>query len=353
MKALVWVTNAPAPYRFDTFEELAGGHDFTLILTGGSIGQHRWEKPVTNLYDVRDMRRWWRLAVLDSDILLGKWEDPRIFVVAIARRVLGLPTVAFYESIVASHRFRRGPVDWARRIFFHSADAVLTVGVASTEAVLAMNVPANRIVTGHNAVDVSFFHDTADLLRSSMGVHPGHHLLYVGRLIPLKNVETAIRAWQQVRQEADTFTIVGSGPLRDHLESVVSQLDLSGVVRFVGYLEGPELISQYAGANTLVLASTREVWGLVVNEALAAGLHAVVSDVAGVAGSVHGMQGVFVTPPDRKHVARALEASRQAWRGPISNPEILNYTPQRLAADAEAAVTLASNIAAQRRRPWR
>jgi len=344
----VWITNAPAPYRLTIFEELASSYEFTLVLAGGSVGEHRWEKPATASYEIASLRRRWHLALWHSDVILGKWQDPRVFGVAIFRRLLGLPSVAFYESIVASHRFRRGPVAWARGIFFRSVDAVLTVGAASTEAIVAMKVPAERIVTGHNAVDVSYFHDRSIQLRTSMGVQSGHHFLFVGRLIPLKNVETALRAWQQIRQEDDTLTIVGSGPLREQLELVVSQLELSGVICFLGYLEGPALVSQYARAHTLVLPSTKEVWGLVVNEALAAGLHVVVSDVAGVAMSVDGTRGVYVTSPDRQHLAGALEASRRDWRGPIANPEIPKHTQGQLAATVVEAVALVNSICAQR-----
>ena len=77
--------------------------------------------------------------------------------------------------------------------------------------------------------------------------------------------------------------------------------------------------------------STIEQWGLVVNEALAAGLHVVTSDRAGVAPSVASMPGVFVCGVAPMEIARAMAASRASWTGPIVSPDILANTPSRFA----------------------
>ena len=88
---------------------------------------------------------------------------------------------------------------------------------------------------------------------------------------------------------------------------------------------------EYSRSDTFILPSAEEVWGLAVNEALASGLHAVVSSKAGVAEFVQPMPGVFITEPTTNEIAKALELSRAKWVGPISNPEILSYTPERFA----------------------
>jgi glycosyltransferase involved in cell wall biosynthesis len=228
-------------------------------------------------------------------------------------------------------------VAWIRERFFRSVDVVVTAGPASTEAVLAMGVPRERIVEGFNAVDVQWFHSAATRARTVLGPRPGHHVLYVGQLIERKNIEAALHAFAQVAQATDTFTIVGTGRLRDRLEAVATTLGLADRTVFAGHLEGGELAAAYAAAQTFVLPSTEEVWGLVVNEALACGLHAVVSAAAGVASSVTGMPGVFVAEPSIGALAEALAASRSAWTSPIPQPEILQHTPQALATAFDRA----------------
>lgn len=231
---------------------------------------------------------------------------------------------------------------WLRRWFFRRVDAVLTAGHASTEAVLAMGVPAERIVTGFNSVDVRTFHEGAVAVRAAKPrAGSGHAFLYVGQLIERKNVSAALAAFARVAAVEDTFDVVGTGPLAEELQERAGRLGVADRVRLVGHREGDGLIAAYANADTLVLPSTEEVWGLVVNEALAAGLHVVVSDCAGVVPSVRHMPGVFVAAPTVQGLAEAMEASRAEWQGPIEQPLMLEHTPERAAEAVLQAVEVA------------
>jgi glycogen synthase len=95
--------------------------------------------------------------------------------------------------------------------------------------------------------------------------------------------------------------------------------------------------------SVLVLPSYEEVWGLVVNEALACGLHVVVSLVCGVAPTVAGMRGVWLCDTSQAALAHAIRLSCAAWSGPINQPEILQHTPQ---AFAETFLEASAGIAA-------
>ena len=80
-----------------------------------------------------------------------------------------------------------------------------------------------------------------------------------------------------------------------------------------------------------MLVSDNEVWGLVVNEALAAGLHVVISDQCGVSHSVKRMKGVYIWYEDEESLDEVLRRSAREWNGPIQNPEILEFTNERFA----------------------
>ena len=67
---------------------------------------------------------------------------------------------------------------------------------------------------------------------------------------------------------------------------------------FLGSLEGLPLAHSYAAAHVLVLPSTNEIWGLVVNEALASGLQVVVSEACGISAELHEVEGGSVVAPD-------------------------------------------------------
>jgi glycosyltransferase involved in cell wall biosynthesis len=157
----------------------------------------------------------------------------------------------------------------------------------------------------------------------------------VGQLIDRKNVRELIEAFAEIKDPGDSLTIVGQGELRERLIKQVSSLGISKQVKFIGQLDQEELVHQYAKADTLVLPSTNEVWGLVVNEALACGLQVVVSKKAGVSHFIKDMKGVYLTEPNALDIAVAMHQSKQSFAGTIKNPEILKYTPQLFACELQ------------------
>ena len=160
---------------------------------------------------------------------------------------------------------------------------------------------------------------------------PGHRFLYVGQLIERKNVGALIEAFALIKQGDDRLLIAGDGPLLDQLKVTAASLGVDKAVDFLGHKNQEELATIYASSNTFILPSTSEVWGLVVNEALASGLHAVVSDKCGVADFVENMPGCYITPTDPRSLAEAMAKSRENWNGYIDSPQILEYTPERFA----------------------
>src|SRR5207247_6904931 len=85
-------------------------------------------------------------------------------------------------------------------------------------------------------------------------------LLFVGRLIPLKACDLALRgAAQLLRAGAANFTIVGDGPERESLLQLARSLGVEGSVSFVGWLPHPEVLTALQNADVLLFPSLREI----------------------------------------------------------------------------------------------
>jgi glycosyltransferase involved in cell wall biosynthesis len=209
------------------------------------------------------------------------------------------------------------------------ADSIVTIGSASTKAVEAMGIASEKIITLFNPVEVSWFYSFTSKHRNPAS--SGHRYLYVGQLIERKNVATVIRAFATIRKELDTLTIAGDGPLAQSLKELTQTLGISESVFSTGHRNQEALAELYAASNTLILASTNEVWGLVVNEALASGLHVVVSDKCGVAEFVKDMKGAYISSTDQQSIQLMMVKSRREWNSYIRDPEILQFTPKRFA----------------------
>lgn len=103
--------------------------------------------------------------------------------------------------------------------------------------------------------------------------------LFVGRLVNIKNIDSAIRAFAKLDQKENVFVIVGDGPEKDKLEKLSEELSTNTI--FTGRLEGEKLNVWYNIAQIFILPSYQEPFGAVTNEALLAGCISLISEKAG------------------------------------------------------------------------
>ncbi len=104
--------------------------------------------------------------------------------------------------------------------------------------------------------------------------------LFVGRMIPLKQIDFLIQSFLKKFENDENvqLKIVGGGEL---FEPLTKAYDYHTNITFTGPKYGKELIHEYHTSNVLILPSDREQWGLVINEAMAAGLPVIASDQVG------------------------------------------------------------------------
>jgi glycosyltransferase involved in cell wall biosynthesis len=135
-------------------------------------------------------------------------------------------------------------------------------------------------------------------------------LVFSGRLIQLKRVELLLDAFSAIapqRPEWD-LVIIGDGPMRQELASRVPA-ELASRITWAGFLDDQPAISAiYRACDALVLPSDYDAWALVLNEAAAAGLAIVCSDVVGAAPElVHdGVNGFTFPRGDLPALTRCL-----------------------------------------------
>jgi glycosyltransferase involved in cell wall biosynthesis len=133
-------------------------------------------------------------------------------------------------------------------------------------------------------------------------------VISVGRIAPLKNYATAIRAMSQLRDRNFEYWIAGDGPESQvrALETLIDEMQLRGKVKLLGF-QG-DMLSLLGKADVFLLTSLWEGFGLAVVEAMAAGLPVVVSDVPGVR-EVVGIEtgaGFMVAPRDEAAIAERV-----------------------------------------------
>ena len=243
--------------------------------------------------------------------------------------------------------FRRSAVkEWLKRRISGCFDATLVGGRAHIAYAHDLGFASSQIFPGYDAVDNDFWANWSlrvrqeeDLWRSKLQL-PARFFLTAGRLVPKKNMAGLIGAYYRYANtsidEPWPLVIAGDGELAGDLRDLVGKLGLDQQIRFAGYLSAEELAPFYALASAFVLASAyAEQWGLVVNEAMAAGKPVLVSNICGCAPDlvVHGVTGFSFDPADEAELAHLLLqcASGQfdlAAMGRSAQDHIALFSPQ-------------------------
>ena len=135
-------------------------------------------------------------------------------------------------------------------------------------------------------------------------------LLLLGRLVPEKGFDTAIRAFSFLKKKGiqARLLIAGEGPERQSLEDLVHELGLSSFVQFVGELARDKVPSLINQATVMIVPSYSESFGLVAIEAMHLQRPVIASTVGGLQEIVcHQETGLLVPPQNPSVLAIAIE----------------------------------------------
>lgn len=231
----------------------------------------------------------------------------------VARRLArrrGVPLVATFHS-----KYRddlEGAVPWRglvdarmRRIvrFFEAADEVWIPSEAAVETLRGYGYRGRVEVVPHG-IDLEPPADPAaarGLADRVMGTRPDERvLLYVGQMVWEKDLEVLLRALAELAEAGESFTavLVGEGYARRGLAELGAGLGLSRRLRFAGVVRDRRALQAcYARAELFVFPSRYDTSGLVVREAAAVELPAVLARGADTAeGVVDGVNGFLAEP---------------------------------------------------------
>ena len=146
-----------------------------------------------------------------------------------------------------------------------------------------MGASSEKVFVAINTVDTYFFSEETNKIRSSINPPEKMHFIYIGYLVPRKNVSKLIEIIEQLSKKRNDFVldIVGDGNEKFLLEKMVAEKNLSVVIKFHGFVQKKDLPKYLALSSCFLFQTDFDVWGLVVNEAMAAGVPVISSLNAG------------------------------------------------------------------------
>ncbi len=312
----------PSPYQRDLFRALALKENLTVQVA-------YYEKAADDSP--------WRLETLDAweSVMPGgvwgkgrvrcHWNHPLPDVMAFDRVIVNAPLTALTTQIIfrklsAAHSppwffwgerllARKGCRGYFQKLLaapIKSARSIVAIGSLAREDYQA-RFPGSIIHDIPYACDLSHFQEAAN----HRVTHPACRFLFVGQMIARKGVDVLLAAFSRLVEEGHPVELhlVGrEGELPQWLSAL--RPGVLAHIKNIGFLQPEELPKVFMNADVFVFPSRHDGWGVVVNQALGAGLPVITSTAAGAGRDLvkDGIEGIHVPPGE---VEPLLEAMRE------------------------------------------
>jgi glycosyltransferase involved in cell wall biosynthesis len=335
MKVLI-IQNIPSPYRIPLFNLLdrelaARGHEL-LVVFGSKGYAERFFEP-----DLEEIR--FRYRILQSKQFRsggkapvlnyrGVCKEMRRFrpdrIVVIGYSIATLKTWIYtrfhsasyliWSGTIPSSKYTRIPLRiLLRKFLLKGAAGALAYGTLARQYFLDMGVPGDNVHVAINSVDTAFFFEETEKIRRDAKLESDgkKHLTCISYLTQRKNIMKVLQIVRLLSGRRDDFVvdIIGDGPEKENLESFTRDNQLIPFVNFHGFRQKADLPRILASSHCFLFQTDYDIWGLVLNEAMAAGVACLSSVNAGATYDLvkDGETGFAVNFDDGAQVAAKIE----------------------------------------------
>jgi glycosyltransferase involved in cell wall biosynthesis len=340
------LTNAPSPYQAELLTAIARRPELMLSVrlmrsssnAGRAVESQYGGLPMSAIAPPswRDELRLHPRAVweagfgrFDCFVLSGLYTSITFLSCAVVLAIRGKPWIAWFErprqASVTSRSRKLAPLAWVRdrvrRYLLQEADRVLCIGSAARSAYSEMGIPLERLDVLPYCCDLERYDAVPsaaiDQFRKRHELAGLTVFLFSGQLIHRKGVDTLIAAFRKLAASHPdcVLLILGDGPLRQGLQGLAGP-DCGARIRFLGHLPQEDLPVVFRAADVFVFPSRHDGWGVVINEACAAGLPIIASEQTGAAQDL-------VQPEENgfRHDAEDVESLCQSMRYLVEHPD--------------------------------
>lgn len=296
MKKVLWLTNIPSPYRVDFFNELGKFCPLTVLFEKASSDERddNWKN-----YSFSNFRgvilkgfavsvntaisikfRSFVKAHKEDIIVVGNPATPTGLLAILYMQLHKIPYVV--ESDGAFPLPAVGLKGNIKKILYSKAQYCFTTSNVGIDYFLNYGVKKECIYKyPFSSIKESYIEssvlkkDQKYLIRESLGIHPGKMVLSVGQFIHRKGFDVLLDASLLLPKDIHFF-VVGNEPTKEYLDFCkINNLDN---VHFVNFMKPSQLKLWYLASDIFVLPTREDIWGLVVNEALACGLPVITTE---------------------------------------------------------------------------
>ncbi|EHA62374.1 glycosyltransferase family 4 protein [Synechococcus sp. WH 8016] len=332
MQCCLLALHRVGPYHHSRFQAASYLIDLHVLETRPESQEYPWKFQAEAFYGLHQLSGQptpeadAACSVLDQqlDALLDRLRPKVVISVGWADRAYQRLLIACHKrripvALVSDSRQRDKPRDggkeWLKRQLLRGYSSAFVAGRESYAYLIKLGFPSDLICQPWDVVDNDLFAAVSTQHVSEPSTRP--HFLCVSRFVKKKNHRGLLAAFAAYQRQGGAWglRLIGSGPLERELRHAISQLPHPDSVTLQLFQQLSDLTASYAQASAFVLASSTDQWGLVVNEAMAAGLPCLVSIYCGCAVDLidHGRTGWSFDPRDPQALAALMQlAERQS-----------------------------------------
>lgn len=211
--------------------------------------------------------------------------------------------IIIFDDSKHSHYNRNFLVNYIKISLIKLAHGILVPSEEYDSEYEKWNIAKTKLYYGLNCIDNDYFHSKKKQFSSSKKI------VFVGRLVKIKNLEALLTSWKVIEQVNPDYQliIIGDGPEYENLLTIKIKLELERV-KFLGNQNRRVIAKILAISEAFILPSFLEGWGLVVNEAMSAGLPVLLSNRvnAGYTLLKDGVNGYSFDPNQPEQMTEAI-----------------------------------------------
>ena len=356
MKKVLFLTNYPSPYRVAFFDMLGQDLD-TTVLYADRIEKktHRsadWFVSGQGHCHTVQLKK--RLATFGSHdlcadviswlkkpwdhIVLCGYSSPTVILAMLYLRLRRIP---FWMEVDGGIIRQDTPFRYrVKRFLAGSASKYLSSGKATTDYLVHYGAKRERVweypftsLYEKDLLEKPVTMEEKQALRRELGLEEGKIILSIGQFIHRKGFDVLLKAAASLAPDAHIY-IVGGEPTEEYL-AMCREMNLTNV-HFLGFMKKEKLLRYYQAADLFVLPTREDIWGLVVNEAMAFALPVITTDrcVAGLELVKDGVTGYIVPVGDWEALAEKINTALSgdyAAMGAAALEKVRPYTIENMA----------------------
>ena len=329
MKRVLFLTNYPSPYRVHFFDELGKYMDVTVLYSDRvedmkhrnaawfEEGDHGF-RAVRLTPKLRFGRRYlcfdvlpWLKKDFDAIVVCGYSSPTAVLAMAWLR----LHRVPFYMEVDGGLIREDGKLKhFVKKSLVCLANQWLSTGVYTTKYLVHYGAKEEKVThypfSSLYETDILKTVPTLEekkAFRKQLGIEEEHMILAIGQFIHRKGFDVLMQAARDLDPNIGIY-IVG-GEITEEYRQLREKLGLHNV-HFLSFQKKDRLALLYKAADLFVLPTREDIWGLVINEALACGLPTITTDrcVAGLELIEDGVNGYVVPVGDAEALAEKIQA---------------------------------------------